>query len=153
VRLIKAWLKERNAMGPVGEDFFVRERRAALSRKTLWAAVRCDGELAGLPLPAAPEASPPPIRFGFVAPPLWIGLPPDPASRRRPGSSAHLRLGVHRASGRAPDALRARPGTHAPVQRRRNAVRCNRWLGRTAMNLLGFLWLDEPTVLLVDKLL
>ena len=50
-------------------------------------------------------------------------------------------------------ALRAMPGTHAPVQRRRNAVRCNRWLGRTAMNLLGFLWLDEPTVLLVDKLL
>jgi hypothetical protein len=113
VRLIKAWLKERNAMGPVGEDFFVRERRAALSRKTLWAAVRCDGELAGLPLPAAPEASPPPIRFGFVAPPLWIGLPPDPASRRRPGSSAHLRLGVRRGSGRASDALRARPGTHA----------------------------------------
>ena len=55
LRAIKAWLKERAAMSPPGESFFVSERRAPLSRKTVWAAVRRYGELAGLPLPAHPH--------------------------------------------------------------------------------------------------
>ena len=42
----------------------------------------------------------------------------DPASRRRPDSSAHLRLGVHRGSGRAPDSRRAMPSTRAEGQAR-----------------------------------
>ena len=44
-------------MEPPDEDFFVSERRAALSPKTIWAAVRRDGELAGLPPPARPAGS------------------------------------------------------------------------------------------------
>ncbi len=55
IRLIKAWLKARAAMAPPGEVFFVSERRAPLNRRTVWAAVRHYGKLAGLPLPAHPH--------------------------------------------------------------------------------------------------
>ncbi len=55
LRLIKAWLKERTALNQPGETFFVSERRAPLSRKTVWAAVRRYGEVADLPLPAHPH--------------------------------------------------------------------------------------------------
>jgi type 1 fimbriae regulatory protein FimB len=56
LRLIKAWLKERAAMNSAGGNL-LRQRtpRAAQSRKTVWAAVRRYGELAGLPLPAHPH--------------------------------------------------------------------------------------------------
>ena len=55
IRLIKAWLKTRAAMAPPEETFFVSERRAPLNRRTVWAAIRRYGELAGLPLPAYPH--------------------------------------------------------------------------------------------------
>ncbi|HSA48378.1 MAG TPA: tyrosine-type recombinase/integrase [Candidatus Competibacteraceae bacterium] len=55
LRLIKAWLKERAAMNPPGESFLISERRGPLNRKTIWAAIRRYGELAGLPLPAHPH--------------------------------------------------------------------------------------------------
>ena len=55
IRLIKAWLKTRAAMASPGETFFVSERRAPLNRRTVWAAIRRYGELAGLPLPAHPH--------------------------------------------------------------------------------------------------
>lgn len=55
LRTIKAWLKERAAMAPPGDSFFVSERRTPLSRKTVWACVRRYGELANLPLPAHPH--------------------------------------------------------------------------------------------------
>ena len=50
-----------------------------------------DGELHGH-VPARPECITPHIRFLFIAPQLWIGLPSDPASRRRPCPSPCLRL-------------------------------------------------------------
>ena len=55
LRLIKAWLKERERMGPAGDDFFISERRGPLNRRTVWAAIRRYGEQAGLPLPAHPH--------------------------------------------------------------------------------------------------
>ena len=55
LRLIKAWLKERAVLAPLGESFFVSERRGRLNRKTVWASIRRYGELAGLPLPAHPH--------------------------------------------------------------------------------------------------
>ena len=39
-----------------------------------------DGGLRGH-VPTRPERTTPPIRFLFVAPRFWIGLPPDPTSR------------------------------------------------------------------------
>ena len=50
-----------------------------------------DGGLRGH-VPARPECITPHIRFLFIAPQLWIGLPSDPASRRRPCPSPCLRL-------------------------------------------------------------
>ena len=32
-------------------------------------------------VPTRPECTTPPIRFLFIAPQFWIGLPPDPTSR------------------------------------------------------------------------
>ena len=55
IRAIKAWLKERQAMQPATDAFFVSERRGPLSRKTAWLAVRKCGERAGLPLPTYPH--------------------------------------------------------------------------------------------------
>jgi len=55
LRLIKAWLIERAKMKPTGKAFFISERRAPLSPKRAWAAIRRYGELAGLPLPAHPH--------------------------------------------------------------------------------------------------
>ena len=128
VRLIKAWLKERNAIGPVGEDFFVRERRAALSRKTLWAAVRCDGELAGLPLPARPGGIP-------ASDPVWVRRPAalDRASARprltatpwHVGSPSALRPPGQRT---CTDEVTRQPGARYRVQRRAWRVRCNEGL-------------------------
>jgi hypothetical protein len=63
-------------------------------------------------VPARPGCTTPRIRFLFIAPRFCLGLPPDPASRRRPCPSANLRLCVHLVSGLAPDSLRAMPGTH-----------------------------------------
>jgi hypothetical protein len=50
-----------------------------------------DGGLRGH-VPARPRRTTPLIRFLFVAPHFWIGLPPDPASRRRPCPFPNLRL-------------------------------------------------------------
>ena len=50
-----------------------------------------DGGLRGH-VPARPECITPHIRFLFIAPQLWIGLPSDPASRQRPCPSPCLRL-------------------------------------------------------------
>ena len=55
LRCIKAWLKERTRMQPVSERFFISERRGPLNRRTVWAALRRYGELAGLPLAAHPH--------------------------------------------------------------------------------------------------
>ena len=53
-------------------------------------------------VPTRPGCITPPIRFLFIAPPLWIELPSDPASRRRPCPSPCLRLCVNLAIGLAP---------------------------------------------------
>jgi type 1 fimbriae regulatory protein FimB len=55
IKVIKAWLAIRAKMKPETDDFFVSERRTALSRKRVWDAIRRYGELAGLPLPAHPH--------------------------------------------------------------------------------------------------
>ena len=52
VKVIKTWLAKRAKIKPETDAFFVSERRAALSRKRAWSAIRKYGELAGLPLPA-----------------------------------------------------------------------------------------------------
>ena len=66
----------------------------------------------------------PRIRFLYVAPHLWIGLPPDPASRRRPclrlavtipGTSEDLHLRDHG---------HARHTTEAPRSALSGAPRC-----------------------------
>src|SRR5215208_2125101 len=54
----------------------------------------------------------PHIRFLFVAPQFWIGLPSDPTSRRRPCPPS-LRLCEHLARGLSPLQFCAMPGTHA----------------------------------------
>jgi len=43
-------------------------------------------------VPARPEYITPHIRFLFIVPQFWIGLPSDLASRRRPCPSPCLRL-------------------------------------------------------------
>ena len=53
-------------------------------------------------VPPRPERATPPTQFLFVAPRVWIGLPSDPASRRRPCPSPRLRLREHLARGLAP---------------------------------------------------
>ena len=57
-----------------------------------------DGGLRGH-VPARPGCITPHIRFLFIAPQLRIGLPPDPASQRRPCPSPCLRLCVYLATG------------------------------------------------------
>ena len=63
-------------------------------------------------VPARPGYTTPRIRFLFIAPQFWIGLPPDPASRRRPCPSPCLRLREYLARGLTPRKLCAMPGTH-----------------------------------------
>ena len=67
-------------------------------------------------MPARPGCTTPRIRFLFVAPHLWIGLPPDPTSRGRPCPSPSLRLREHLARGLAPREFCAMSGTHVPAQ-------------------------------------
>jgi type 1 fimbriae regulatory protein FimB len=55
LRVIKAWLTERNRLAPTGEAFFVSERRTALNRRTAWVAIRRYGELAELSVEAHPH--------------------------------------------------------------------------------------------------
>jgi type 1 fimbriae regulatory protein FimB len=55
VKAIKAWLSIRAKMKPETDDFFLSNRRGALSRKTAWLAIKKYGERAGLPLPAHPH--------------------------------------------------------------------------------------------------
>jgi type 1 fimbriae regulatory protein FimB len=55
LRAIKAWLAVRAKMKPETDAFFISERRKALSRKTVWLAIRTYGQLAGLPLEAHPH--------------------------------------------------------------------------------------------------
>lgn len=55
IRAIKAWLIERKKLEPVGDSFFVSERRLPLSRKTAWVAIRAYGKKAGLAVPAHPH--------------------------------------------------------------------------------------------------
>ena len=60
-----------------------------------------DGGLRGH-VPARPGCITPRIRFSFIAPQFRIGLPSDPASRRRPCPSPCLRLCEYLAIGLAP---------------------------------------------------
>src|SRR5208337_1789002 len=55
IKVIKTWLAKRAKIKVETDAFFVSERRAPLSRKRAWAAIRDYGELAGLPLPAHPH--------------------------------------------------------------------------------------------------
>jgi len=55
IKAIKAWLTIRARMHPETDDFFLSARRAPLSRKTAWLAIKKYGALAGLPLPAHPH--------------------------------------------------------------------------------------------------
>ena len=55
LRVIKAWLAERNRMAPAGDAFFVSERRTALNRRSAWVAVRRYGELAELSVETHPH--------------------------------------------------------------------------------------------------
>ncbi len=75
-------------------------------------------------VPARPGCTTPRIRFLFVAPCFRIGLPPDPASRRRPCPSPSLRLRFYLARGLSPRSLCTMPGTHGMIngRRRRSAV-------------------------------
>ena len=54
-------------------------------------------------VPARPERATPQIRFVYLAPRFWIGLPSDPTSRWRPCPSPSLRLRLNLASGLSPD--------------------------------------------------
>jgi hypothetical protein len=73
-----------------------------------------DGGLRGH-VPTRPERTTPHIRFLFVAPRFWIGLPPDLASRRRPCPSPCLRLRENLAWGLPPHKFCAMPGTHVVI--------------------------------------
>jgi type 1 fimbriae regulatory protein FimB len=55
LRIINAWLAARARMKPKTDAFFLSERRAPLSRKTAWLAIRTYGERAGLPVEAHPH--------------------------------------------------------------------------------------------------
>ena len=70
-----------------------------------------DGGLHGH-VPTRPGRTTPHIRFLFVVPRIRIGLPPDPASRRRPCPSPTLRLRENLAWGLPPHQFCAMPGTH-----------------------------------------
>ena len=61
-------------------------------------------------VPARPGCTTPRIRFLFVAPCFRIGLPPNPASRRRPCPSPSLRLRFYLARGLSPRSLCTMPG-------------------------------------------
>ena len=76
-----------------------------------------DGGLHGH-VPTGPGCTTPHIRFLFVAPRFRIGLPPDPASRRRPCPSPCLRLREHLARGLSPRKRHILPGTHLSHHRR-----------------------------------
>jgi len=60
-----------------------------------------DGGLRGH-VPARPGCTTPHIRFLFIAPQLWVQLPPDPASRQRPCRFPSLRLCENLAGGLPP---------------------------------------------------
>jgi len=55
IRVLKAWLAERQRRKPEGKALFVSERRTALSRTTAWVLIRDYGEAAELALPAHPH--------------------------------------------------------------------------------------------------
>jgi len=55
IKAIKAWLTIRTKMKADTADFFLSNRRGALSRKTAWLAIRNYGKQAGLSLPAHPH--------------------------------------------------------------------------------------------------
>jgi type 1 fimbriae regulatory protein FimB len=55
IRTVKAWLTGRAKLKPETDAFFVSARRAPLSRKRAWAAIRDYEELAELALPAHPH--------------------------------------------------------------------------------------------------
>src|SRR5215468_3491501 len=55
LRAIKAWLADRARMKPKTDAFFISERRATLSRKTAWLAIRSYGERAGLSVDTHPH--------------------------------------------------------------------------------------------------
>lgn len=55
IQAIETWLRERTAMQPETEAFFVSERRQPLSRKTVWVMMRRCGGRAGLPRALSPQ--------------------------------------------------------------------------------------------------
>jgi type 1 fimbriae regulatory protein FimB len=55
IRLLRAWLKEREKMWPETDALFISERRGPLNRRRVWDALRKYGESAGLSLPVHPH--------------------------------------------------------------------------------------------------
>jgi type 1 fimbriae regulatory protein FimB len=55
IRVLKAWLTERQRMKPQGKALFVSERRQPLSRKTAWVIIQAYGRAAGLEIVAHPH--------------------------------------------------------------------------------------------------
>jgi type 1 fimbriae regulatory protein FimB len=55
LRVLKAWLTERQRMKPDGKALFVSERRQPLSRKTAWVIIRDYEEEAGLAVASHPH--------------------------------------------------------------------------------------------------
>jgi len=65
IKAVKKWLADRERMQPEGKTLFISERRAPLSRKTVWLMISRYGEAAGLDVAAHPHmlrVSPWPIR-------------------------------------------------------------------------------------------
>ena len=81
--------KNRNFRFPINRDGFIKHTPIA------------DGGLRGH-VPTRPGCATPNIRFLFVAPHLWIGLPSDNTSRCCPCPSPNLRLREHLVRGLAP---------------------------------------------------
>jgi type 1 fimbriae regulatory protein FimB len=55
LRVLKAWLTDRQRMKPDGKALFVSERRQPLSRKTAWVIIRNYGKDAGLAVASHPH--------------------------------------------------------------------------------------------------
>jgi hypothetical protein len=80
-------------------------------------------------VPTRPARTTPPLQFLCVAPRVWMGLPSDPASRRRPSPAPRRRLREHLARGLSPRSFCAMPGTHAALSRALWRVGSSPWLG------------------------
>ena len=55
LRVIRAWLKRREAMAADSDALFLSERRQPLNRRTVWALIRSYGKMAGLGVAVHPH--------------------------------------------------------------------------------------------------